>query len=333
MKTSELAGRQLDAWVAKALGEEPGTAYTEEWPNFDRVQEREAIHVAPMPGKNYQWCAIVVGRPGGRLPEGRGGWVEGQNPRLAVGRAIVSARFGGKSMDDEDSKIRRNLIAVSSVILVLAWLKVPLDLVGERLLGVASKEGFNLSAKRVRAAALVLLVYLTLRFRFSNEQQEGMKTLRAEYVGAERRTLKRWLALELACFTRFGWKMPVLGDPRERISVARRKQNSVEAVVPFVEISLNDAILGTRDPAGQFIPSTRKVTAHIKYFARIEGGDAPMPLVPFEFELSWLQRLSLSSVSILWLTIYSKASTFFMTPWVLSFAAIGLTSRRMWQVW
>lgn len=99
MKTSELAGALLEAWVARALGEEPGTAYTTSWPGFDRLLEREAIHVAPMPGKNYQWCAIVVGRPGGRLPEGRGGWLEGATPRIAVARAIVAARFGAEVSD------------------------------------------------------------------------------------------------------------------------------------------------------------------------------------------------------------------------------------------
>lgn len=96
MKVSELAGKQLEALVAKALGEEPGETYTKAWPGFDALLEREAIHVAPMAGKNFQWCAIVVGRPGGKLPEGRGGWIEGQNPRIAVARAIVSARFGSE---------------------------------------------------------------------------------------------------------------------------------------------------------------------------------------------------------------------------------------------
>lgn len=98
--TSELVGRELDAWVRKALGEEPGTAYTVAWPHFDRVLEREAIHVAPMPGNGFRWCAVVVGRPGGRLPEGKGGRVEGGTPREAVARAIVSARYGTEVPDE-----------------------------------------------------------------------------------------------------------------------------------------------------------------------------------------------------------------------------------------
>lgn len=96
MKVSEMSGPSLDAWVAKALGEPAGVAYSEDWPGFDRILDRDAIHVAPMPGKRYQWCAIVVGRPGGRLPEGRGGWMEGSTPRVAVAKAIVAAKYGAE---------------------------------------------------------------------------------------------------------------------------------------------------------------------------------------------------------------------------------------------
>ncbi|BEP54522.1 hypothetical protein GmRootV118_17660 [Variovorax sp. V118] len=71
-----------------------GVPDTTNWPGFAQVLARHAIHVAPMPGKNYQWCAVVVGRPGRRLPEGRGGWLEGPSPLVAVSRAIVSARYG-----------------------------------------------------------------------------------------------------------------------------------------------------------------------------------------------------------------------------------------------
>lgn len=99
MKVSELSGSALDVWVARALGDAPGVAYSDAWPGFDRVIDRNAIHVAPMPGRRYQWCAIVVGRPGGRLPEGRGAWLEGSSPREAVGRAIVSARYGSDVED------------------------------------------------------------------------------------------------------------------------------------------------------------------------------------------------------------------------------------------
>lgn len=76
MKTSELGGQVLHGWIAKALLEEPGTAYNTSWPGFDQLLEREAIHVAPMPGKAYQWCSIwsVVPRADCRKAAGRCGY-------------------------------------------------------------------------------------------------------------------------------------------------------------------------------------------------------------------------------------------------------------------
>ncbi len=91
MSVSELSGRELESLIAKALGDPAEASYLAAWPTMDKVLERHAIQVAPMPGKDWMWCAVVVGRPGGLPP---GPWIEGLTPRLAVGRAIVAARFG-----------------------------------------------------------------------------------------------------------------------------------------------------------------------------------------------------------------------------------------------
>lgn len=76
--------------VAKALG---AKAYRDIWPDFEQFIERYAVHVAPMPAKGLQWCAMVVrSRPGVIFPDGP--WQEGATPRIAVGRAVVAARYG-----------------------------------------------------------------------------------------------------------------------------------------------------------------------------------------------------------------------------------------------
>lgn len=236
-------------------------------------------------------------------------------------------------VEDEDSKIRRNLIALCSVIVVLAWLRVPLDLVGERLLGVSTKSGFSLSAKRVWLAAFVLLAYFALRYRFCDEHQEGMKTIRTEYAVVERRILKRWLTWELACFSRFGWKTPLLGNPVEAIMDVRHARVADQSSSRYVRISLNDAALGGYSKAGIYVPSTRRGQAHLNYFARIDGADVPMPQEKVEFELTTFKRLMLSCATAVWLSGYSKASTSLLTPWALAVIAAVLTLRRLWQVW
>jgi len=88
-RTSQLAGQELEAWVAKAVGEQ---AYKTLWSDFEKLVDRFAISISPLPGKGLQWVAIVIGRPGTGLSDGP--YQEGPTPRIAVGRAIVAARFG-----------------------------------------------------------------------------------------------------------------------------------------------------------------------------------------------------------------------------------------------
>lgn len=92
MQVSELPSKTLEALIAQALDAPAGTPYLTRWPDIDMVMERLAIQAAPVPGKDWIWCAVVVGRPGASIPAGP--WIEGQTMRMAVGRAIVAARFG-----------------------------------------------------------------------------------------------------------------------------------------------------------------------------------------------------------------------------------------------
>lgn len=67
-------------------------------------------------------------------------------------------------MDDDDDKIRRNLVAVSSLLLLGAWLEVTSADVIKRVFG----EGFGgqVSTGRLWLAVIVVLTYLALRYKF-----------------------------------------------------------------------------------------------------------------------------------------------------------------------
>lgn len=102
MKTSELTGAQLDAWVATAaglvIGHLPYLPSTE-WADGGPLIEREGIHVAPMPGKGSTWCAIALGRVHERAGGGRGKWMEGPTSLIAAMRAYVASKFGEEVPD------------------------------------------------------------------------------------------------------------------------------------------------------------------------------------------------------------------------------------------
>jgi len=100
MKVSDLAGSQLDFWVAKAEGVEP-TVDTQlkyspstDWTVAGPIIDREGIALSPMPAKGGTWCAISMGRLTTRPSGGTGVWMEGPTPLIAAMRAYVRAKFG-----------------------------------------------------------------------------------------------------------------------------------------------------------------------------------------------------------------------------------------------
>lgn len=90
MRTADLIGPSLDTWVSKALAKPAGPAYSTSWEEGGPLIEKERIHLAPMPGKGWIWCAVVVS-------EGtRGAWQEGRTPLIAAMRALVASRYGNQ---------------------------------------------------------------------------------------------------------------------------------------------------------------------------------------------------------------------------------------------
>jgi hypothetical protein len=65
---------------------------------------------------------------------------------------------------DEDGKVRRNLVAFSAAVVLLAWLQIPLASVAEKLLGTSHH---SLNPLRAWTAGAVVLFYLAVRFHFS----------------------------------------------------------------------------------------------------------------------------------------------------------------------
>lgn len=101
-------------------------------------------------------------------------------------------------MDDEDSKIRRNLVAACGIVLSLAWLDIPFDTVASRILGEHPKD-FVLPPWKAWIAILAVLAYLLVRFRFSVDLENGEQDIEAvrakTYQILYKRHLKRMATL------------------------------------------------------------------------------------------------------------------------------------------
>lgn len=80
----------------------------------------------------------------------------------------------GVAPTDEDDKVRRNLVAFSAAVLLLAWLEIPLSAVTEKLVGAAHRP---LDPLRAWTAGAVVLFYLAVRFHFSGGGKTAFQEL------------------------------------------------------------------------------------------------------------------------------------------------------------
>jgi hypothetical protein len=78
-------------------------------------------------------------------------------------------------VEDGDDKIRRNLLVVSATVIVIWWLQLSPGELAERVVGV--KGGPGVSAWRIWAAALALLTYLALRYRFNGSTRTAYRQM------------------------------------------------------------------------------------------------------------------------------------------------------------
>lgn len=94
MKTSDLAGKALDRWVAKAMGLPPGPAYSSDYALGGPLLNREKVMTSPMMGKPGVWCACVVTLTGNPR------YQEGPDLLTAGMRAIVVYKLGTELPDE-----------------------------------------------------------------------------------------------------------------------------------------------------------------------------------------------------------------------------------------
>lgn len=231
-------------------------------------------------------------------------------------------------VEDEDSKARRNFMAVSTVIVLAWWLQAPLDKISERLLGSSVGPGFEW---RAWFAAIVALVYFALRFRFSTEHIGAATELATTSVNTSTRLLLQWLHWETAALVRWGWAPSVCGDAIEAVVSQDRASADGETFI-FKTIVISDLTLGRKDGTGQIIPlSAADLSCTARFVIhRVGLQDSGVWLnSAARFELSKSQHRLLRLWSWAWMMLYSKVSIAFFVPWLVGCIALCICVVRL----
>lgn len=95
----------------------------------------------------------------------------------------------------DDDKARRNLVMVSSGILLAAWLDLPLSDIAEKALGI--KHANAIDPGRAWLAVMAVLLYLAYRFTFSDDEQKARDALFTDWQTQRQRWQRRQLTRHL----------------------------------------------------------------------------------------------------------------------------------------
>lgn len=230
-------------------------------------------------------------------------------------------------MEDSDDKIRRNLVAASAIILLLAWLDMPLPAVADRLLGANFHEGgFKLQPYRVWWAALALLVYFSLHYRFSSDVIAGARMLSTAAQFTRFWLVERLLRAHLRRFNDSGHDSPLF--PVKLSTWERSQTKEMQTGIPEPEPPLGRAklALGSLSKEGEFKGSMR-VTYQWQHQTR---GRLETSGTVIQYEINGWRRMTIDMYSYGKALIYSQGSLELVVPVVLAVIAVGTV---IWKLW
>jgi hypothetical protein len=223
---------------------------------------------------------------------------------------------------DEDDKVRRNLVVFSAAVCITSFLKLPVIQVAATAL--KSDGSWNPSPWRVWSAALVVLMYLLLRYRFSDKYQAAFSLMVSDVKSAlmemsKLRAVECFEAAQSGRSTRaFGFDLDPIrdqlqakvtsktGTPADKIQYSYRvdRQERFKGV-------LNLSLVGIR------VLNTSEESPIAKSDARVE------------YELpSWMRARVLLAATVQ-STIYSSRFVNHAIPVLLGWAALALSAWKL----
>lgn len=226
----------------------------------------------------------------------------------------------GLDVEDGDEKTRRNLVVASGA-LITAWIAgIPVPVVMEKLVG----REVQLSYWRVFLAALLVLTYMTLRFRFASDTKAAYQNLKAEWrsecCAQIRRAVDRWLMR----YTRTGEESKFFGgslskaetEATKSIAEARR---TVSGERPELGRPRVVGHMSFVDNYGQvdIDPFNSRVHVQYEWNYRSQVLNSTGNLAP-EFNITGVHRFWLKAKALVKLVSYTESSLQVLVPAALA---------------
>lgn len=228
-------------------------------------------------------------------------------------------------MDDDDQKIRRNLVAFSSAVLLLAWLDIPFSALLGKLIDVKVSQP---SDSRLWIAGLVVLTYLGIRYSFSAEGRKYRDELNRELQSIKVGTA---IALAQRQADYFSWTghEPSVFSGKLTSYIEDKTKDMGEQVKsygrPKIELSMSEY-----DQA----PYRFTMSSVLTWYSKGKSVGSSHGGLVITVDITGIYRFYVSVYSHLHAFSYSSSSINYLAPAVLGVAAaVTLTSQICLAYW
>lgn len=245
--------------------------------------------------------------------------------RYSVATVERQSGEGALVVDDEDGKVRRNLVVGSAVLLLGTWLEVPAKVVADRLAG-SSLDG-HLSAGRLWFAVIVVLVYMALRYKFCGTVEAEGDRLAGTWKVRRIDAIMAILTRELDRWATLGASLRHFEPRLVEIEQSERRVNSADGFrLLRVELSRSGDLEFSGRVGLTFIwlNPDQDESATPRHAT---GGTS------VSYSISRLKRLQIEMAAAAESFSYSKEAVEYLAPWVMFTLAYGLAVYRWASTW
>ncbi len=215
-------------------------------------------------------------------------------------------------MDDDDQKIRRNLVAFSFAVLAMAWLDIPFSVILNKTFGI---EAIQSKESSLLALCLSVLVYLGLRYSFSSEGRSYQKAIHQELGNLLREKAIGLAQLQANFFTITGWE-PTVFSGNLKGYISERSEGMGTSITQSGRPKILMTLYEIHDGPRNF-----SVSAELSWFRNGEligssrGGNS------IAVKMQFVARVYIEVLARVHWLFYSSTSITYMAPAVLSLAA------------
>lgn len=231
--------------------------------------------------------------------------------------------------EDDDDKIRRNLVVMSVAILLVAFLDVPV----QQVLAKAFADNWKPSLARGWVAAFAVLFYFALRYRFDPKGEAAFKNLANTYAVSLMSGANRLLKQQMD--ERFQWWELLDAEARKKSSNSRKIISISYPGRPDVPVDSGERRRESDMQAG--LPRIKSIQwrSIAVIFTWTSAGLVGFPDYSIEASVpvSRLNSARLRIYSAYHSWVYSSEATTFLAPVLLAMAAAAVAAFKFTTHW